>query len=228
VLVYGHRGARGIRQENTLAAFEYAISAGAHGIEMDIAVTLDDVPVVSHDPWLADGTAIRGIEWSELRTRAPSVPSLAEVLALATRGQFLFLIEVKSFPERPELSPAPDTFAALVLAEIDRSALRARSILQSFDFRILHAVERLAPEIPRGALFECGDDFVSIGREAHASIAVPQFRLVTVPRVRAAHGSGIAVYTWTPKRAADWRNLIDAGVDAIITDDPAGLIEKMR
>lgn len=228
MLVYGHRGARGIRPENTLAAFEYAISTGAHGIEMDVAVTRDNVPVVSHDPWLPDGTPIRGIEWTVSRAHATSLPSLAEVLALAPRGPFLFLIEVKSFPERPNLSPAPDAFAALVLAEIDRCSLRARSIVQSFDFRILHTAERLAPEIPRGALFERGTDFVRTAREAHASIAVPQFHLVTAPRVRAAHDAGIAVYTWTPNRAGDWRKLIEAGVDAIITDDPAGLLGAIR
>ena len=212
-----------MRPENTLAAFEYAISAGAHGIELDVAATRDHVPVVSHDPWLKDGTAIRGIEWSELRARAPAIPSLAEVLGLAPRGAFLFLVEVKSFPGRPDLSPAPGDFAALVLGEIDRGGLRARSIVQSFDSRILHAVERLAPEIPRGALFEGGEDFVRIAGEAHAAIAVPQFHLVTAPRVRAAHDAGIAVYTWTPNRAAEWRALMGARVDAIITDDPAGL-----
>ncbi|MGC4055799.1 MAG: glycerophosphodiester phosphodiesterase family protein [Paludibaculum sp.] len=52
ILVHGHRGARAERPENTLAAFEYAIKAGADFLELDLAVTKDGVLVVSHDPQL--------------------------------------------------------------------------------------------------------------------------------------------------------------------------------
>src|SRR5438445_3680060 len=50
ILVHGHRGARAIYPENTLPAFEYAIKAGADVLEMDVAVTKDNVLVISHDP----------------------------------------------------------------------------------------------------------------------------------------------------------------------------------
>jgi glycerophosphoryl diester phosphodiesterase len=214
-----------MRPENTLEAFKYAIGVGAHGIEMDVAVTRDDVPVISHDPWLAEGTAIRTLEWRDLRERAPSIPSLAAVLA--PPGAFQFLIEVKSFPDRPELAPPPDDFAALVLREIEACGARERSIVQSFDLRILHAMERLAPGIPRGALFERGKDFVTMARQAKAGIAVPEFHLVTPDRVRVAHASGLEVYTWTPNTETDWRGLREAGVDAVITDAPAGLVRYL-
>ena len=222
--MHGHRGARGARPENTLAAFVYAIGVGADGIEMDIAVTRDHVPVVSHDPWIAGGVPIRSLGWPELRERAPSVPSLAEVLALAPQGEFLFNIEVKSFPKDPDLAPTPGGFSALVLDEIDRFGLRTRSMVQSFDFRVLRAMERLAPDIPRGALFDDGEDFPEIAHAARANIAVPEFHLVTAERVRAAHDAGLEVYTWTPNRMPEWRALMEAGVDAIITDDPAALL----
>jgi glycerophosphoryl diester phosphodiesterase len=52
ILVHGHRGARAARPENTLPAFEYAIEAGADVLELDLAVTKDNVLVVSHDPVL--------------------------------------------------------------------------------------------------------------------------------------------------------------------------------
>ena len=213
-----------MRPENTLEAFEYAIGIGVDAIEMDIAVTRDDVPVVSHDPWIADGTAIRLLSRGELRERSPHVPALADVLELASAGTFLFNIEIKSFPGRPELAPEPDRFTRLVLPEIDRRGLRARCMLQSFDYRILHAAARQAREIPRGALFEMGEDFVAAAREAGASIAVPEFHLVTPDRVRAAHHAGLEVFTWTPDDPQDWRALIAAGVDAIITNDPGRLL----
>ncbi|MGH9723346.1 MAG: glycerophosphodiester phosphodiesterase family protein, partial [Bryobacteraceae bacterium] len=50
ILVHGHRGARAVRPENTLPAFEYAIAAGVDVLELDMAVTKDDVVVASHDP----------------------------------------------------------------------------------------------------------------------------------------------------------------------------------
>ena len=52
IQVHGHRGARAVRPENTMAAFEYALNAGVDALEMDVAVTKDDVPVISHDPTL--------------------------------------------------------------------------------------------------------------------------------------------------------------------------------
>jgi glycerophosphoryl diester phosphodiesterase len=50
--VQGHRGARAVRPENTLAAFAYALGVGVDTLELDLAVTKDDVVVVSHDPHL--------------------------------------------------------------------------------------------------------------------------------------------------------------------------------
>src|SRR5689334_6340471 len=52
ILVHGHRGARARRPENTLPAFEYAIQQGVDALEMDMAVTKDNIIVVSHDPIL--------------------------------------------------------------------------------------------------------------------------------------------------------------------------------
>jgi glycerophosphoryl diester phosphodiesterase len=221
--VHGHRGTRGARPENTLAAFEYAIAAGADGIELDIAATRDDVLVVTHDPRLEDGTPVRKLECTEVRRRVPAIPALSEVLALACRGSFVFNIEVKSFPDGPELAPGPDEFVRLVLGEIDRAGVRGRSMVQSFDFRLLHSIRRLAPEIPRGALFERGEDLTAAAYEGEAGISVPEFHLVTAENVRAAHEAGLEVFTWTPNDPAEWCVLMDAGVDAIITDDPAGL-----
>ena len=50
--VQGHRGARALRPENTIPAFEYAIAAGVDALELDMAVTKDNVLVISHDPFL--------------------------------------------------------------------------------------------------------------------------------------------------------------------------------
>jgi glycerophosphoryl diester phosphodiesterase len=133
---------------------------------------------------------------------------------------------LKSFPLRPDWAPDPSRFAGLVWPYIEN--LAPRVMIQSFDFPTLHAMRRLAPALPLGALFEGGEgDFAAVARSAQADIAAPEFSLVTAPRVAAAHAAGIRVYTWTVNRPRDWRRMIEAGVDAIITDDPAGLIRYL-
>ncbi len=210
VAVHGHRGARGRRPENTLAAFEYAIDAGADAIEMDIVLTRDGVPVVTHDAWPE-------LSLAELRERMPSVPTLPEVLALAPHGGFLFNIELKP-------SSGAERLAELVAALT--APLQGRVLVQSFDFGILKALRRHAPAVPQAALFEQTDeDFVSIARRAQVEFVSPEFHLVNAEKVQAAHDAGIQVITWTPNSAAAWAALIDAGVDALITDYPAELIE---
>src|SRR6516165_11510542 len=75
IQVHGHRGARAMRPENTLPAFEYAIAQGVDALELDMAVTKDGVIVVSHDPELRapvctgprDKVAIHTLTLAEVR-----------------------------------------------------------------------------------------------------------------------------------------------------------------
>ena len=250
ILVHGHRGARALRPENTLPAFEYAMAVGVDAIELDLAVTRDNVIVVSHDPHLAPpvcsgprpGAAIRSLTLGQVRlwdcgkirnpdfpkqTPIPGtrMPALDEVFDLAAGGQLQFNLEMKIFPDHPELTPSPEEFAALLLDRVRAHRLEQRVLLQSFDFRALHAMKKLAPEIPRAALWEGGDrDFLSIAREAGAGAVSVRYPLVTPQKVRAAHAAGLQVLAWTANTPADWESLADAQVDAIITDDPAELI----
>jgi len=253
IQVHGHRGARALRPENTLPAFEYAIAAGVDAIELDLAVTKDDVVVVSHDPLLhappcsgpQPEAAIRELTLEQVRewdcgkvpnpdfprqTAIPGtrMPTLDEVLELASTGNFLFNLEMKSFPDHPEWSPPPEQFARLVREAVHRHGLESRVILQSFDFRTLRAMKRIAPELRLSALYE-GEpkDFIHIAQEAGAAIVSCEFHLVTPEQVRAAHGRGIEVLAWTPNTADDWDRLIQAGVDGIITDDPAALLRYL-
>jgi glycerophosphoryl diester phosphodiesterase len=255
ILVHGHRGARAIYPENTIPAFEYAIKAGADVLEMDVAVTKDGVLVISHDPHLnpeicrgpQPNALIRTLTLEQVRqydcgvlknprfekqqpVPGTRIPTLDEVLALSSQGSFEYNIETKSFPEHPDYTPAPEVFAKLMLDEIRKHKLEARAIVQSFDFRTLKAMKALAPEIRLSALYEGKPrDFVEIAREAGgAQIISPDFQLVTRDQVKAAHAAKVQVVPWTANTPADWDKLIDAGVDAIISDDPAALLAYLR
>lgn len=252
--VHGHRGAPAVLPENTLPAFEHAIEAGADVLELDLAVTSDNVLVVSHDPvpnpqicrGPRPGAAIRELTLEEVRrydcgslghpqfpaqqpVPGARIPTLDEVLALAPRGAFHFNLETKSFPDKPRYTPPPEEFARLLLDAVRKRGLAARVIVQSFDFRTLHAMKRLAPEIRLSALWGKGPrDLVSIAREAGAQIVAPQHKLVTPEEVERAHQAGLRVVPWTANTPADWDRLIAARVDGIITDDPAALIRHLQ
>jgi glycerophosphoryl diester phosphodiesterase len=218
IQVHGHRGARAVMPENTIAAFEYAIGVGVDAIELDVVVSKDDVVVVSHDPYLKSGTFIRTLTAAE-----SGLPTLDEVFGLAKLGNFLFNIEAK-VSER-----TPRNFAELVLDRIGEHAVKSRVIFQSFDFGILHRMSRLAPGIARAALWEgAARSFVEIAKDAATGIVAPEYSLVTEEEVRAAHDAGLQVITWTANTEENWKRLIAAGVDGIITDDPARLIEYLR
>jgi glycerophosphoryl diester phosphodiesterase len=255
ILVHGHRGARARRPENTIPAFEYAIQQGVDALEMDMAVTKDNVIVISHDPLLhgpvctgpKEVSVIHELTLAEVRQwdcgavqnpRFPTqmaipgtrMPTLDDVFQLAPRGKFDYNIETKSFVDKPEYTPSPEEFVRLVLEKIRKYKLEKRIILQSFDFRTLVAMRKLAPEIRLSALTEKDPrDFAAITAEAgKAEIISPEFHLVTPAKVAAAHAAGLQVVPWTANTPQDWDMLIQAKVDAIISDDPAELIAHLK
>ncbi len=244
-----------MRPENTLPAFEYAIGVGVDYLELDLNVTKDDVLVVSHDSLInrkicagPEGeTAIRKLTLAQVKqfdcggTKNPDfpkqqlvpgtkIPTFDEVLALAPKGKFKFNVETKSDPKKPELSPEPRKFAEMVAAAVRKHKLEQRVLVQSFDWRTLHAMKEIAPEIQLSALYGgLPKEFTVISKEAGGTQVVSvHYLLVTKGKVESAHKAGIQVVPWTPNEEGQWKRLISDGVDAIITDDPAALIEYLK
>ena len=141
--LYGHRGAAGERRENTLEAFAHANALGLAGVETDIAITADGVPVLHHDPHLADGRLIRATTLADL---PPHIPTLAQGLAAAP--ELHWLLEIKTFPDQPE-SCAPPALAAASTIAVLRGVPDLSASILAFDWAVLRAVRDLAPELPR-------------------------------------------------------------------------------
>lgn len=253
ILVHGHRGARARRPENTIPAFKYAIEQGVDVLELDVAVTKDGIAVVSHDPLInaticsgpKTGIPIHTLSLAELHeydcgakrnpnfaTQVPvpgtHIPTLDEVFDLSRGTKVWFNVETKIFADHPEYTPGPEEFTQMILDLMRKHGIEKRVILQSFDPRTLRVMKKLDPSIPRAALFETDRDWPEVAREFEATLYSPDYHLVTKERVAQAHASGLQVVPWTVDKQEDWQKMVDAKIDAIITDDPASLIAWLK
>lgn len=253
ILVHGHRGARARRPENTLPAFRYAIEQGVDFLELDVAVTKDNVLVVSHDPLINDTICsgpkteipIHTLTLAELnrydcgakrnplfKTQVPvpgtRIPTLDQVFDLSNGTTVQFNVETKIFADKPELTPDPETFTRMILDLVKKHGIERRVILQSFDPRTTRVMKRLDPSLRRAALFETDRPWPEVAKEFEAGIMSPLQSLVTKDRVAWAHSKGLEVVPWTVNDPKDWQKLADDGVDAIISDDPASLIAWLK
>lgn len=261
VAVYGHRGARARRPENTLPAFEYALRAGVDFLELDLRPTRDRVLVVSHDERLdpelclaPDGGRLRtapliaSLTAAELRSydcgtlKNPSfpsqrpvpgahIPSLAEVFAAVARlekggsRRVQFYIEAK-MPLVPEAGDAtPEALAGLLIAELKRADALERSVVQSFDYRVLTAGRKLEPSLRIAALSrDFTEDLTKTARLLRADDVAAYRPRVSPGLVAALHRQGVRVVAWTANEPDEWEALMRSRVDGIITDDPEALI----
>ncbi len=228
--IYGHRGARGEAPENTIAGFLHAKAAGVAGIETDIALTADLVPVLHHDPELADGRLIRDLA----HVKIAAVPSLAE--ALAAVPEIDWLLEIKTFPDVPEKSFSPATMAAEVLKILRASGISpGRFSILAFDWQVLREFATHAPEYrlvcltaPRqeeGRDLWWGQNFENLTTpqavaRSGAPVWSPFHKTLTATQVAQAHDLGLKVIPWTVNDPADFARLAPL-VDGLTTDFPS-------
>jgi glycerophosphoryl diester phosphodiesterase len=210
-----HRGARTEFPENTLAAFGRAFERGADAIELDVHATRDGVVVVHHDPDLAlpvstPRRSIVEMTWQEVdATRlltGVSIPTLAEVLAIAPPSATVY-VEIKG-----------TSIEALVAEVIGRSS--ARCAVHSFDHAAIERFQKIAPDVPRGVLFEGGTDTLEAEvRRVGARDVWPHYSLIDASLVQLVHALGGRVIAWTVNDAAEAKRLAALGVAGICTDD---------
>jgi glycerophosphoryl diester phosphodiesterase len=254
--VQGHRGCRGLRPENTLSAFQHAIELGVDVLELDLALSRDDVLVVSHDPEVSrelcretralPSRRLRDLSWEEIRSldcgstrnrRFPEqvlvpgahLPRLEEVLALLEQHPRLGAnIEIKTFPDKRELTRPPADFARLLTVALRQRGLGGRVTVQSFDPEALRAVAGLDPSQPLAALVEDRGAIEPMLAAARVRILSPRFALLRGrDEVRAFQARGLRVVPWTVNEPADLQRVASWGVDGIITDYPDRLLRLL-
>jgi glycerophosphoryl diester phosphodiesterase len=81
MLVIAHRGEHSVVPENTMAAFEAAVAVGVNGIETDVRISLDGLPVLIHDRVIGSGQAVADLARREIEQAVGhEVPTLSEAL----------------------------------------------------------------------------------------------------------------------------------------------------
>ena len=250
--IVAHRGASEFAPENTLAAFGEAVRLGADGVEFDVQLSSDGVPVVIHDASLlrtagldlrvADLTAERlaAIDvgsWFNASHpgRAKSeyaderIASLRAVLQSVQKITGPIYIEIKCQPE-DDVSPLVEA----VCREIKDSPLAGQMIIKSFRLEVIPRVKALLPHIQTAALFapkflrllRKEKYLINIAREVGADHLSVHKALVNRKLARKAERYGMPVTVWTVDNARWVPFAVKRGLFALITNDPGKLLRR--
>lgn len=244
---FGHRGASGTHPENTLPSFAAAAERGARGFELDVHRSADGDIVVFHDDTLertTDGRGrirdrtledLRGLDAGHgftpdggrtypFRGRGITIPTLREVC--------------EAFPEMPLIveikqvhPPVEEDLARL----LQQTRADDRALVFSLQQEGVDRYRALGTGRPTGFgpddvakfLRRLGSDDWDGYAPPGAAFAVPVrwngVQVVSRPFVDAAHRFGCEVYVWTVNDPSEMEQLLDLGVDGLITDFPERL-----
>jgi glycerophosphoryl diester phosphodiesterase len=183
------------------------------------------------------------------------IPTLKELIDLVRRSgddRVRLNIETKIDPNHPDESPAPERFVAALLDLLRAEKFESRVTVQSFDWRTLQLVQKLAPEIPTVYLTVQGGRDPTVFRDrasewtagfnpaehggstprtikaAGGAIWSPYLRDLTPELISESHTLGLKVVVWTVNQPSEMARLIEMGVDGIISDRPDLLRQAAR
>lgn len=234
VLVIGHRGASAHAPENTIPSFEAAIKAKADLVELDYYHSKDNVPVVIHDKDLdrtTDAEQVLGAakikvadtllsdlqkldagKWFKPQFAGTKLPTLLESVAAIQAGS-MTLIERKGGDGKT------------IVKFLDDQKLRHDVVVQAFDWEYLADCHKLAPDLVLGALGSKELTPLKIAQAKRAGAAVIGWKHEDLTRdnIDAVHKAGLRCWAYTVNDTRRGKQLIEMGLDGIITDDPASM-----
>jgi len=249
-LIIGHRGASAVAPENTMAAFREAIAAGADGIEFDVRLTRDHVPVVIHDSTLHRTAGlpqrIADLSWSELKSvdvgswfarkknlpagsfANETVPSLRELFTLFESNNLTLCLEMKC-DSVEEYTPLAQACSRL----IKEYGFKDRVIVECFKLAALALVKQSDAGIKTAALFEpslstqpvlTDRKVIKQATAIGASYLALHYRLARQSLVDKAKLAGLKVALWTVDDPTWVERARAMGIEALITNDPAAML----
>jgi len=248
--LYAHRGASAELPENTLPSFRRALDHGADALEMDVHLTRDGHPLISHDPTAERMGGVRAA-WREL--------DLAEAQAIDVGAGFVaaggdrphrgagfrpptleqVLVELPGVRLNVDVKQHRPPMVRPLLRLIRRLKAEDRVTLASFRTRTLIAIrqrgyggETALAQAEVGALLALPvaviESLPFVGDAAQVPVKAGPVVLGRTGFVDKCHRLGMRVDFWTVNQPADARRLIELGADGIMTDDPGRMAPALR
>ncbi len=240
--VFAHRGGCALGPENTIAAFDRGLAAGADGLELDVRLSADGIVVVCHDETLDRTTDASGLVSARTADELSRVdagcrftdafggrPFRGQGVGIPTLRQVLD--RYPGIPVIVEMKPDSDAMGHALAAEIAAAGAVDRVCAAGFGSRSMAAVREALPQVAssasqtevRLALYRSWAGWPP-SKTAYGGYQVPEHvgsLRVTSPRfIRHAHWAGLDVQVWTIDEAADMQRLLDWGADALISNRP--------
>lgn len=226
--VWAHRGASAHAPENTMPAFQLANILQADGIELDVQLTRDGVPVVIHDERVdrvSDGTGwVKDYTLDEIRrlnvgVHFPAygrveIPTLKEVYDYVKTTDMLVNVELKNNVIHYEM------LEEKILALAECAGIEDRIIYSSFNHQSLKRIKDLKPGTKIAFLYSDGFMDMDEYGERHGAYAIhPSLNNVqNTSIVDACHAKGMKVHVWTVNEEVDFERMREVNVDAVITN----------
>jgi glycerophosphoryl diester phosphodiesterase len=221
--VMAHRGGKGLWPENTMHAFEGAVSLGVDVLEMDVHSTADGALVVIHDSTVdrtTEGSGpVQAFTLEELKALDAGYDwSPDDGKAFPFRGQGIAVPTVEevfaAFPATPlniEIKQVEPSLAAPLCQMMRAFDVTDSVLVASFHNEVMAEFRRECPEVAT----------------ATQQNEVVSLFILSKAFLDAAHGRKLQVHAWTINEANDMRRLLALGVDGIITDYPDRLMQLL-
>lgn len=250
-LIIAHRGASVSAPENTLAAFQKAIEEGADGLEFDVRIAKDGVPIVFHDATLRriakrnikvinfTAQEMQNLEvgnWFNLKYpkkadpkfSRETVPTLAQFFDFLGDYQGLLYLELKC--KEAEIPALVKNVTEIVR----KSKLFPNLIIKSFKLKAVAETNKILPEVRTAALFapqimtilQKQTHLIDKAKECQADELSLHFSLATQKIVESAENQGLPTVIWTADHPVWVKRASEIGLKAIITNNPARLLAK--
>ena len=199
-----------------MPAFEAAIAAGADGIEFDVQLSRDGVPVIIHDDTLTrtHGVRKRVVDLTGAELRDLGIPSLREFFELMAGNDLRIYLEIKS--REPEL---PQVCSQMVR----EFGFEERTIVECFELEMLRGVELITAALFEPRVF-ADRSIVERTLAVGAKVLALHQRLAKPPLVAKAKAAGLTIVVWTVDDPAWLARARAMKIEAVITNDPARML----
>lgn len=210
--IIGHRGARGLAPENTIASFQKALEHKVNEIEFDVRVTKDGIPVLYHRQKLRDASGNRldlaDHIFEELKNHKPDLITLEEALETFATKVPLYIEVKRGEPAKP-------------IAKVIRKYRHNRLFVGSKSQKTLRELHKLLPDVPKIVIEPwSGVKTTYRARALNTKLISMNQRFLWFGFISAMRRRGYELYAYTmnnPKKARRWG---EYGLAGVVTDFP--------